>query len=79
MGDKYPKPFDLVIADQPSGLSGGRVRVHAYGDRYLTSVVTRCGTERRLRDRDWHWLAFQTLNPEKVLFCKRGCWKEGSD
>jgi len=73
---KHPKPADLVIADQPAGLSGGRVRVHAYGDRLLNIVVTRCATrELRIMDRDWHWIEFQTLNPEKALFCKRGCWK----
>ena len=71
---KHPKPADLVIATRVSG--GARVRVHARGVRLLNSVVTRCGRRvLRIVDRDWHWVEFQTLNPEKVLFCKRGCWK----
>lgn len=70
-----PNPDEHVMAKKMP--SAGRIRVHGF--RFYRHRVdnfarakTDCG---RSEDgsRAWLWVEFRSLNPEKVVLCKR-CW-----
>ena len=78
---RTPKPTERVVAVKTD--NGGMVRVHRwdypaslFGPALGFEGVAVCGRPLE-RNRSWLWCHFYTLNPTKVLMCKRGCWREG--
>jgi len=71
-----PEPTEHVVAVKRDA---GRVTVHGYRlglwERATGEGRTDCGRLPDWRFRKWLWVEFRTLNPERVVLCKR-CWKE---
>ena len=78
----FPRPTDHIIATTQRG---GRLLVHRpevprsewFRVPELPWVVhTACDQTMFLRARRWHWIRFDSLNPERVTVCKR-CANKG--
>lgn len=71
-----PRPTEHVIAYKRDA---GRVTVHAWRrerwDRSDGNELTDCNRRPEWQWRSWLWLEFRTLNPERVVLCKR-CFVE---
>jgi hypothetical protein len=54
-------------------LDSGRVRVHSWGRKDSPYDSTDCGVIPQWRLKNWLWIEYRSLNPDRVVLCKK-CW-----